>query len=1125
MFRPNNLKYMLCMLLCLFNANELPARGPSYITSSLDKISDLTNLQDAPRCLCGLCKLYVYPEYSALYFGSFGLPATATLRKRGATPKRLQPSEPLHMTTRAASRATSVVSATATESAASDHSRCNSLGKIVQKTSGAHDESDRPAKILRRSRGRSFARSGRKSSSSQEAAGAPKGEIIDPPDNREHLTSTVLERKLKNGSNGRSQTEDEVDIPQASIETPVSEQGSREKDVFYDSRLVASPAPQSPFASHRSSSRGTPSRSQKHDSIERGSPWKHKPGGILEKLPGRRRAPHPNADIEANLRRQLELKVVYRAVVKALKPLLGELAERTAQDLEVHPDLYRQYPAFGEINAELDVRLSQRLAVLTMQLREEEARMKRMFNAGHQLTRNGFAQKVQDLRGDCLLRCQDHFLSTVRGKQKQDDSDATDDEDRTISRPHIRPFPENANRAFVAYHDSRSHFFVKTQRLWEDFELRHDVCKELRAHDDTVVVAKPENFAVYNGEQRRAAIAVLNLNLLANASRDSEDQAARTSVRKNRIIPNCEASGLQVLATAVEMASPATSVVYQAFQLPQKSAYLLDIAHQPVQETRIMTNKSFTFATPSPKKRTPARKRQTPVRAAAKGPISAGGLNGQPVEHGIAFAFSHGPHSLPAFEVKPPALIDSDNVPSSPALSSCTLPSSLVIGTGTVTSLPIIHTGTVPTSPLTRSSARTPDAHPSYIPMQVDLGIMPDEASAGLRVSGILTETTLPPRIPTATDKPPRQRKRPGPRAHYATPFSVCPTVLAPQQNWSPFTNTMGPPMFLPKYIKDLDVKRKDIVPSSPISQVTAPVTGLLPEHTYKQQRQDSGASRRVTPRSAHQLIAPASMPAKENVMIAPVQPHGNVEHTHHPSQPTSHGFICDQNRSEAHRPLLFLQPMQPPPFFNPPPPHQNPLYQPNNIYGPFKSYNIPQSQSQASPSPHHPVQSQPPPLLPSPRFLAHQQQQFYYAAGPATHLSVPPFTSVPPQGSPPQSYSRGMQPRHNSMPVSMMLQQTGQSGHQPILPATMDPRRRQDEPVVHGLGTTNTDTRGVPGPGRAPEFDHRQYARIPNATPHSATLGEQRQLQQQGSERRRHSSPQNFRPQYYGVRQGSGTM
>ena len=745
--------------------------------------------------------------------------------------------------------------------------------------------------------------------------------------------------------------------------------------------------------------------------------------------------------------------------------------------------------------------------------------MKRMFTAGQELTKNSFAQKVQDLRGNCLLRCQDHFLSTVREKQKQEDSDATDDEERSISRRYLSPFPENENRAFAAYDDSRSHFFVKTQRLWEDFELRHDVCKELRAHDDTIVVAKPENFAVYNGEQRRAAIAVLNLNLLANASRVREDQAARTSVREKIIIPNCEASGLQVLANAVDMARPTTPMVYQAFQLPQKSAYMLDMAHQSIPETRMITNKSFTFATTSPKKRTPTRKRLNPARAAAKGQMAAGRLNGQPVEHGIAFANSRGPHSLPAFEVKPSALTDGGNVPSSPVLISGTLPSSLVIETGTVTSLPIIHTGTVPTSPLTRSSARTFDVHPSYSPMQLDLGITQDEPSAGLRLSGILTETTLPPIIPTATDKPPRQRKRPGPRAHYATPLSVCPTLS--QQIWSPFTNTMGPPMFLPKYIKDLDVKRKDMVPSSPISPVTAPVTGLLPEHTYKQQRQNSDASQRVTPRSAHQLIAPASMPAKENVMIAPVQPPGNLEHTHHPSQPTSHGFICEQNRSEAHRPLLFLQPMQPPPFSNPHP-YQNTLYQPNNVYRPFQSYNIPQSQSQAPPSPYHPLQSRPPPLLPSPRVLA-QQQQLYYAAGPAAHLPVPPFTSVAAQGSPPQLHSRGMQPRHNSMPVSMMLQQTGQSGHQPILPATMDPRRRQDEPVVHGLGTTNTNTWGMPRPGQAPELDHRQQ--IPNATQHSATLGEQRQVQQQESERRRHSSPQNFRPQYYGVWQGSGTM
>ena len=82
---------------------------------------------------------------------------------------------------------------------------------------------------------------------------------------------------------------------------------------------------------------GTPARDRGLDSVDNANEL-DATLKAAKRMPGRRRAPNPNTSIEADLRRQLSLKTAYRAVTKMLKPVLGELARRTIDEVERNED-------------------------------------------------------------------------------------------------------------------------------------------------------------------------------------------------------------------------------------------------------------------------------------------------------------------------------------------------------------------------------------------------------------------------------------------------------------------------------------------------------------------------------------------------------------------------------------------------------------------------------------------------------------------------------------------------------------------------------------------------------------------------------------------------------------------
>lgn len=90
------------------------------------------------------------------------------------------------------------------------------------------------------------------------------------------------------------------------------------------------------------------------------------------RLPGRRRAPVSDPVLEAALRRQLQLRMGHRAVSKALKPVLIELARRTAMQLD------RKSIEIEEEFLELEKQLTAKLSTILearVQIIENECRV------------------------------------------------------------------------------------------------------------------------------------------------------------------------------------------------------------------------------------------------------------------------------------------------------------------------------------------------------------------------------------------------------------------------------------------------------------------------------------------------------------------------------------------------------------------------------------------------------------------------------------------------------------------------------------------------------------------------------------------------------------------------------
>ena len=322
------------------------------------------------------------------------------------------------MTTRAASRAASQATNSVAGSVASADSRRSSLAEASQQDAHYDTENDRPAKRSRAStetdsppdavfqspvnsvqpaeglkpESRASSNELRRSSNGSRLSDTSNdSDQIDNSANSINSTNSVNSVNSVNSEpNGTPLKKSESDLSEK--RPPITRRGRRPKFASTEPPPDSTEAP--PELTDATTAPGSPEPNPENaisQDLQNVLPTTSQgPVKIVKRLPGRRRQPHSDINIEADLRRQLQLKTAYRSVVKALKPLLGELAERTITGLENDPDFHKRSDQYHVVSAELNDGLKQRLAVLDHTREEKLASLNRIREAEEQIQRKQF---------------------------------------------------------------------------------------------------------------------------------------------------------------------------------------------------------------------------------------------------------------------------------------------------------------------------------------------------------------------------------------------------------------------------------------------------------------------------------------------------------------------------------------------------------------------------------------------------------------------------------------------------------------------------------------------------------------------------------------------------------------
>ena len=119
------------------------------------------------------------------------------------------------------------------------------------------------------------------------------------------------------------------------------------------------------------------------------------PAKVPKRLPGRRRQPHPDMNVEVDLRRQLNLKTSYRSVAKVLKGYLDELAQRTIKSLDDDPDYHKKCPEYKPLIEGLDRKRDVQLNYLAAWRSERMDQLKRVRVAEEQIQKQQYIVSQQ----------------------------------------------------------------------------------------------------------------------------------------------------------------------------------------------------------------------------------------------------------------------------------------------------------------------------------------------------------------------------------------------------------------------------------------------------------------------------------------------------------------------------------------------------------------------------------------------------------------------------------------------------------------------------------------------------------------------------------------------------------
>ena len=218
---------------------------------------------------------------------------------------------------------------------------------------------------------------------------------------------------------------------------------------------------------------------------------------------GRRRAAHSNANVEAALRRQLEIKQFYRQVTRSMKACLGELAQITLDELEAEQQHHAQVTEYESVIAELDEQLARRKQQVLSAQRLNHEQLSQRYEAERDSRQNRCRNFLVDIKEQQLVNLEYNMLQVNRAKLR-DEAKAgheTDDEDGVIPRPKRTAYRFKRSTALDLRYDSRSRFTMETERRVDDLQRRNDMWEALQAYAPEAITT----FTVMDSAAREAA--------------------------------------------------------------------------------------------------------------------------------------------------------------------------------------------------------------------------------------------------------------------------------------------------------------------------------------------------------------------------------------------------------------------------------------------------------------------------------------------------------------------------------------------------------------------------------------------------------------------------------------------
>ncbi|CAI6328373.1 unnamed protein product [Periconia digitata] len=485
---------------------------------------------------------------------------------QGGKTSRLAPSIALHMTTRRAAKTASVQTSSGAPSIASSTSRRSSLNDLAQ-IQDAHsdvDEDERPAKRTRLSTDSGSPQPSAPSmvdhASAVNAADASQTPELQAADQLPIEDAAGVAGKKRRASDASSQSASaRPNGVLTRTQSDVSELQPRRKK----RKTTQTPADAADLPPELTDASTAPNSPEQMAEVDSSQNLHHvlpgngdAPTKLGKRMPGRRRAPHSDINVETDLRRQLNLKMSYRSLAKVQKLILEELSNRSLRNLEKEPEYYKQVPEYEPLMAGLDQRKESRLAQLNALRGEKLDQLERVRIATEQIEREKYIQRFKDLQEDLLLQCY-YRMKQIDREAKGREAAATDDEDNLVAVTYMKFPTTTGDDRLESKYASRSRAYVDTEAMLDEDmlrkrldQVRSDFVARNEDADDKI---EDLPFATYNGRDRTEAVAHWNVMSLLNAAKDVEN--APPQPPPPAVIPNEQADALFLLASLSTEAS------------------------------------------------------------------------------------------------------------------------------------------------------------------------------------------------------------------------------------------------------------------------------------------------------------------------------------------------------------------------------------------------------------------------------------------------------------------------------------------------------------------------------------------------------------------------------------------